>query len=194
MLFRQAALDGIQAGTIRLAFRRWRRPTVRTGGTLLTPIGQLEIAAVVTVTETELSEADARLAGYTDRVELLTDLNRRAEGEIYRIELGRLRADPRIALRDAVPTGQDIAVLLARLAELDARSPSGPWTSSILDLIAAHPAVRAGNLARLVGMEREIFKTNVRKLKALGLTESLEIGYRLAPRGIAVRDALIERR
>ncbi len=29
------------------------------------------------------------------------------------------------------------------------------------------------------------FKTNVRKLKALGLTESLEVGYRLSPRGRA---------
>jgi hypothetical protein len=28
------------------------------------------------------------------------------------------------------------------------------------------------------------FKLNVRKLKALGLTESLEIGYRLSPRGL----------
>ncbi len=30
------------------------------------------------------------------------------------------------------------------------------------------------------------FKLNVRKLKALGLTESLEVGYRLSPRGRTV--------
>jgi predicted transcriptional regulator len=39
-------------------------------------------------------------------------------------------------------------------------------------------------------MELEVdkvrFKANVRKLKALGLTESLEVGYRLSPRGEAV--------
>jgi hypothetical protein len=29
------------------------------------------------------------------------------------------------------------------------------------------------------------FKTDVRKLKGLGLTESLEVGYRLPPRGQA---------
>jgi hypothetical protein len=35
----------------------------------------------------------------------------------------------------------------------------------------------------MVGQEKMVFKLNVRKLKALGLTESLEIGYRLSPRG-----------
>lgn len=35
-------------------------------------------------------------------------------------------------------------------------------------------------------MDRTRFKTNVRKLKGLGLTESLKIGYRLSPRGEAV--------
>jgi hypothetical protein len=30
-----------------------------------------------------------------------------------------------------------------------------------------------------------MFKTHVRKLKALGLTLSLQVGYRLAPRGEA---------
>ena len=34
-------------------------------------------------------------------------------------------------------------------------------------------------------MDRPAFKLNVRKLKALGLTESLEVGYRLSPRGAA---------
>ena len=30
------------------------------------------------------------------------------------------------------------------------------------------------------------FKVNVRKLKGLGLAESLEVGYRLSPRGRAL--------
>jgi hypothetical protein len=37
----------------------------------------------------------------------------------------------------------------------------------------------------LAGRERAPFKLDVRKLKNLGLTESLEIGYRLSPRGRA---------
>ena len=34
-----------------------------------------------------------------------------------------------------------------------------------------------------MNMERAAFKINVRKLKELGLTESLEVGYRLSPLG-----------
>ena len=37
-----------------------------------------------------------------------------------------------------------------------------------------------------VGRDTLAFKANVRKLKGLGLTESLAVGYRLSPRGVAV--------
>ena len=77
-----------------------------------------------------------------------------------------------------------------RLSAIDARSPRGPWTWSVLELIARHPATRAADLAPMVGRERLPFKADVRRLKELGLTESLRVGYRLSPRG----RALLERR
>jgi hypothetical protein len=67
MLFRKEFLDGIRTGAITLAFRRWRRPTVRAGGTLLTPVGQLAIASVEPVTLGEITADDAREAGYPSR-------------------------------------------------------------------------------------------------------------------------------
>ncbi|HET9558634.1 MAG TPA: hypothetical protein VFS70_15950, partial [Actinomycetota bacterium] len=76
--------------------------------------------------------------------------------------------------------------LVARLARLDRASSHGPWTRATLELIASHPERRAGDLAAMVGREIQPFKTDVRKLKALGLTESLEVGYRLSPRGQAL--------
>jgi ribosomal protein S19E (S16A) len=45
--------------------------------------------------------------------------------------------------------------------------------------------VRAPDLAASVGRETKPFKIGVRKLKELGLTESLPVGYRLSPRGRA---------
>ena len=45
--------------------------------------------------------------------------------------------------------------------------------------------MRAGDLADEVGRERLPFKADVRKLKNLGLTISLGVGYRLSPRGEA---------
>jgi predicted transcriptional regulator len=71
---------------------------------------------------------------------------------------------------------------------MDKSSNHGAWTRETLSLIAAQPAVRAADLAASVGRERLEFKRDVRKLKELGLTESLEVGYRLSPRGRAFLD------
>jgi hypothetical protein len=187
MLFRQDSLDGIREGRITLAFRRWRRPTVRTGGTLMLPIGQLQIAEVRQIIEEDITDDDARRAGYSSRQALQEELASRTEGTVYRVELGALGPDPRIALRlrDAL-SDEEIATLTRKLAKLDAGAPGGPWTHRVLRLIRDKPAVRAGDLCKVVQMERLPFKANVRKLKALGLTESLEVGYRLSPRGDAI--------
>ena len=190
MLFRQDALGAIRDGRITLAFRRWRRPTVRTGGTLMLPIGQLQIVDVRQIAEDDITEADARRAGYDSRQALREDLASRSDGTLYRIELGALGPDPRIALRTRDSLGGDeLAALRGKLAKLDANAPGGPWTRRYLELIREYPAVRAGDICTLVQMERLPFKANVRKLKALGLTESLEVGYRLSPRGEALLSA-----
>ena len=186
MLLRTHDLDRIRDGSVTLAFRRWRRPTVRSGGTLLTAIGQLRIASVSAMTEAAITEAEAQQAGYPSREELLQDLNRRSEGEIYRIEFGAIVPDPRVELRASVPDAADVATIRRRLEQMDSRSTTGPWTRRVLALIAGQAGVRAEILARRVGMEKLALKANVRKLKALGLTISLGTGYRLSPRGEVV--------
>jgi len=72
------------------------------------------------------------------------------------------------------------------LDRLDQLSRLGPWTRGSLVAIRNNPGLRAGDLAASLGHETAWFKTQVRKLKELGLTESLEVGYRLSPRGRAV--------
>lgn len=191
MIFRKHFLSGIRDGSITVAFRRWTKPSVRSGGTLLTPIGQLQIVSVKPVDPTKLTSRDAKRAGFINRDELLAELSGRADGIVFRIDLGELRPDPRIALREALPAGPDeIADLVRRLDRLDAASPTGAWTRAVLELIAKHPARRAGDLCEMFGQEKAPFKVNVRKLKRLGLTESLEVGYRLSPRGGVVLEAL----
>ena len=187
MLFRQKTLDGIRSGAVTLAFRRWQRPTVRSQGKLLTAVGELHIGKVSPITLDQISAEDARDAGYESREALVAELNRRAEGEIYRIEIGPLRPDPRIALRES-PAANDVESqeLLTRVRRLDARANGAPWTLRILEVLSSHPEIRAGDLCNLVGQEKAQFKLNVRKLKNLGLTESLGTGYRLSPRGAAL--------
>jgi len=184
MLFPLTTLRAIEAGEVTLAFRRWRRPTVRAGGTLRTRVGVLAIESVEPVSEQAITDADARRAGAAGRDELIAGL--RPEGTLYRIEFRLAGPDPRIALRErADMDAGERAVIDSRLARLDAASRHGPWTARVLELIARRPATRAPDLAAELGRETAPFKADVRKLKELGLTESLERGYRLSPRGRA---------
>jgi hypothetical protein len=190
MLFKRAFLDGIASGEITVAFRRWTRPTVRAGGTLKTAVGVLAIEAVERVSAEAITEAEARRAGYPSLGALMAELDARDQREIYRIGLRLAGPDPRIALRERADlSGEELTALRKRLDRLDAASPAGPWTLAVLRLIDRNPGVRAGDLAPQVSQERAAFKVNVRKLKASGLTESLEIGYRLSPRGRALLDS-----
>ena len=188
MLLPRAALNEIQAGRIDRAFRRWKRPTVRAGGTLRTSIGLLAIDSVEPITDADVTEEDAARAGFASRDALLAFLPERDE-QLYRIRFRTGGVDPRAALRERTTiTPEERADLRARLARLDARAPDGPWTRATLAVIDASPATRAAELAESLGRERLPFKADVRKLKALGLTESLERGYRISPRGRAFLD------
>jgi hypothetical protein len=187
VLFPQRFHAGLADGSVTLAFRRWRRPSVKAGGRQRTPVGELAIDAVDEVALDDITDDEARRAGYADRAELLGELARRADGTLYRIEFHHAGADPRIALREQAQLSDDEwQRIAARLDRLDRASRHGPWTATVLRLIAERPAVRAADLAESLGREKLPFKTDVRKLKELGLTESLEVGYRISPRGRAV--------
>ena len=184
MLLKRPFLDGIVDGSISLVFRRWRKPTVKAGGTLKTAAGVLAIDEVEAISLAKITAANARRAGYSSLDELKVELSKRNEGDVYRIKVRHAGADPRIALRSKSRMGSgEFDALLVRLQRLDGTTP---WVRRILDLIARHPGRRAAELAAELRQETAPFKLNVRKLKALGLTESLEVGYRLSPRGRAV--------
>jgi hypothetical protein len=184
MLFRQATLAKVRAGEVSLAFRRWTRPTVKAGGYRVTSIGRLAIDEVRRIADADITETDAQAAGEGSRAELMAALEE-GRGDIYRIAFHLAGVDPRIALReDDDLSAADRAALHKRLARMDG---AAPWTGRYMELIAEHPGRRAGDLAKLVGLETPDFKVRVRRLKALGLTISLEVGYRLSPRGEALR-------
>jgi hypothetical protein len=179
-------LAGLADGRIDLAFRRWEKPRVKVGGRQRTPIGVVGFDAVEAVPRSAVTAAAARRAGFDMRKDLIRFLDRRSVGEIYRIQLRVVGPDPRVALREELPDATALADIERRLARLDRASPHGPWTLGVLRAIAANPERRAGDLAAEFGRPRLPFKVDVRKLKELGLTESLSIGYRLSPRGAAV--------
>jgi len=175
VLFPQRFWPGLADRTITIAFRRWKRPTVKAGGTLRSPAGVLGIDEVTIIEPGQVTDEHALAAGYPSRREVLADL--RPSGELYRIRFHRIGDDPRQALRDRDDlTNDDVAELRGALRRID-------WAVPTLRVIAERPAVVSTDLAASLGMERMAFKQRVRRLKELGLTESLVVGYQLSPRG-----------
>lgn len=186
MLLTNAELAAIQSGDVTLVFRRWKRPTVKSGSSLRTAIGVLAIESVAKMERSQIAVGDAAKAGYRSLSDLLGNLDSR-EGEIYRIEIRFAGADPRIELRENDRIGEsDLHEIRARLARLDASSKLGAWTVSVLEAIDEHPRVAAAELSVYTGFEKAWLKENVRKLKNLGLTISHQSGYELSPRGRTV--------
>lgn len=180
MLFPLRFADGLRDGTITLTFRNWKRSQVKVGGRYRSFGGDLIVDAISQQTAGEITDADARRAGFVDAAALCREFKLAADLPMYRIEFHREEPAPPAPKPDLTD-----AAISARLDRWDAASPTGPWTRATLMLIGERPAVRAGDLAVTLGRERLPFKADVRKLKGLGLTESLEIGYRLSPRGRA---------
>lgn len=184
MLFKGRFRPGIIDGSITRTFRRWKRLQVVPGNRYRQPFGEVEVVAAKEVTEKSITTRDAELSGYASREDLLAELAKYGEGTLYRIDFRFAGADRRIALRQKVdlsPT--DIEALMNRLSRLDKASSHGPWTRQALELIDRKPAIVSSVLADEMGLERAVFKIDIRKLKESGLTESLEVGYRLSPRG-----------
>ncbi len=112
MLFTQRYWEGLKDGSVTLAFRRWRRPTVRQGGTLKSPGGLLAIDEVARVSLGSLRVSDARAAGHESLAELKRELSRH-DGALYRVVFHRAGEDPRVELRSSplTPAAEDRATV-----------------------------------------------------------------------------------
>jgi hypothetical protein len=156
VLFRQDVLRRIGEGEVMLAFRRWRRPAVRAGGTLRTSAGVLAIESVDVVDERDVTERT--LAGQALPTARRCSGRDRGTGRCTGSSSG---------WPDRIPAS---------------RSAGGGRSRTT----SARRSTRASpDLAATMGRETAPFKADVRKLKELGLTESLPVGYRLSPRGRA---------
>lgn len=191
MLFEARFWPGIADGSITMAFRRWKQPRAVAGHVHRTPGGRITIDSVAVVDPGAISGVEARLAGYETVDALAAALKGDPGLPVYRVAFHRLDGpDPRdeLAAQEAV-SADELRQITDRLLRWD-RGLGGPWTVQTLRLIESKPGCRAGDLAAELGRETVAFKTDVRKLKALGLTISLETGYRLSPRGVAFLNAL----
>ena len=193
MLIKDEVLKQIKSGDVTVLFRRWSRPGAKAGGTQLTQLGVIGIDSVEVLTEKRITEKDVKAAGFDSKKELLDHLSYRDE-DIYRIGVHWVGEDPRKALRaDDNLSEQELEEIIGKLRKLDQNSQRGNWTQLYLQMIHDQPNTHAIILARSIGLDNITFKPWVRKLKALGLTESLRPGYRLSPRGEKVLAELRQR-
>jgi hypothetical protein len=185
VLLNRPTAEAIAAGTITLVLRRWDAPRAKAGGTQRTVAGTIRID---TVTERpaayRVTAAQARAAGFPDAATAQAELDRRPAAHTYLIRVSYLAPDerPDLAAGAGLHAG-DIAEIGAQLDRWDAATE--PWTRAYLTLISDNEAVRAPDLAARIGVDVPRFKRRVRQLKGLGLTISLDVGYRLSPRGVA---------
>lgn len=187
MLIEQRLWAGIQDGSITVMFRRWKRRQVIAGNTYRTAAGRIVVDEVTEVSPSRIRKVDALAAGYKSVAEVVADLRGTPGDPVFLLRLHPATdEDPRTALAESADLStSDVEEITRRLARLDETSKHGPWTDETLAIIERRPAIRAGDLADELGREMLPFKLDVRKLKNLGLTLSLLVGYRLSPRGEA---------
>ena len=190
MLFSAATLRGLTEGRVNCTYRRWEVVRPKVGSRFTTSAGVVEVTSITPADEDRLTERDAAEAGFDSVADLVKWCRAKGTGDLYRIGITLAGPDPRIELRSTDNLSPaDVTALNTKLDRMD-RAAEEPWTRSTLRQIQHLPGVVSTELAAEVGQARRTYKLRVRRLKALGLTESLERGYRLSPRGQAYLDLI----
>lgn len=190
MQFTQDSHEAVASGRITVTFRLWKRLHAKVGGRYTVGPTIIEVDAIEMIPFHAVTKRDVELAGAPSK----DAVRRRAahagpiddDTLVYRVEFHVVDAKPSIA--DALTDDEHVAHVMKKLDAMDARSKIGAWTRATLRRIGEREGMVSTELAAQLHRPRMEFKADVRKLKALGLTESLETGYRLTPLGHRVAD------
>jgi len=187
MQFRKPFKIAIRAGKVTRSFRSWQRPQATVGGRYnLYPEGAIEVTAIKKVKLGSIRAAALKPAGIENTAALKSLLGvSDASLELYQVDFRYLGSELVKQADTSKPGAAELESLRNRLQAMDSRSEN-PWTRQVLVKLQQKPGSRAADLAPAFGWPTDRFKAQVRKLKALGLTLSLETGYRLSERGEAL--------
>jgi hypothetical protein len=187
VLFQRRFHERIRNGEIRCTVRIWQRPHVKLGGRYAFGSGAIVVDKIHETRLDDIMPALARRCGFPSLLDLMKTAKHGAGERVFVIDFhydGKTGSRPRPETSAA--SAAELAELVPRLEAMDRRSKIGAWTLATLRAIEARPGVLAAKLARSLGRPRDEFKRDVRKLKNLGLTFSLEVGYELTPKGEAL--------
>ena len=156
MLFKEIHLQGIKTGKVKLAFRKWQKPSVKIGTRMHTSIGLVEVKSIEAIEETDVTDTDAIHAGFANKEHLLKSFSKNSNGVIYRIKISYYSEDPRISLREHTTLSeQELNDMMKKLQRLDKHSKKGDWTRKVLLTIKDNPNLHAIGIANLTGFEKE---------------------------------------
>lgn len=186
LMFRREDRERVARGEITVTFRLWKSAHVKSGKTYESGFGRIEVEDVRVIPAAMISEDDVGPSGCDDVAAI-----RELAGEHTKVRVAPdtllYRVQFRFLGQGAMPVGPPAAIDMDRVAErlerMDRTSTRGPWALAALRIIERKPRVAARLLAAELGYETLDFKANVRKLKALGLTISHEVGYELSDGG-----------
>jgi hypothetical protein len=186
MMFKSQFLDGIRSGEITRTYRRWKKIQVKQGGTYqLMRGGAIEVTGIHAIDAQDISTGDAIKAGFKSAADMMTYVDKiSTDGELYNIlfkysgEVKKCHPE-----NNGLVNESEWQALDSKLKKKDGNSKTGPWTRGILTTIDRNPGMSSVEMAVLLKREQMGLKRDVRKLKALGLTVSLETGYKLTERG-----------
>lgn len=176
-------LRGVAAGEISEAYLRWPSPLVEAGARLSTAVGSIGVGEVSRVDPAELTDADARRAGFGSAAGLRASLAKHGRGEVYRLTLSFDGPAPQPGQEPVVLGARERAEIERWLARLDVSAPRGPWTRQVLEVLGQRPGIRAGELAVEQNRPASRCKSDVWRLRELGLVEPVGAGFGLSARG-----------
>jgi hypothetical protein len=173
----------VAAGEITVTWRLWKYPHVKAGKTYATGFGgAIAVEDVRAVRAADITDDDALAVGFADASSLI-EYARSHTGRAVTPDTLLYRVQFHYETQEPPKPVLSLEQVRERLERLDAASAAGPWTLTALRLIEENPGVVARQLALEARLPRDDFKANVRKLKRLGLTLSLPVGYELTELG-----------
>jgi len=177
MQFTKPFKEAITRGEITISFRNWQQPRAKVGGEYnIHPFGAIRVLAMCETTIAKAPRTTIQRAGFAGKDDLAAYLKCEATTPVHRVEFTYLGPkNVKVPARGKL-SDSELTKLIARLNKIE-------WAASTLVLLRDNPHTRAGDLADLCGMQRDLFKRNVRRLKGLGLTISHDAGYELSTRG-----------
>lgn len=179
---------GVAAGEITETYFRWPSPQARPGIRVPTRRGLVEITSVTEIDPASLTDHDAARAGFSTATGLLASLARH-RGRTYRLALTHLGPAEE---HSPAPTALDertSSELQAQLARLDLATPRGPWTRHVLDTLRRHPGLSPADLAAQQQRPVSRTKTDLWRLRELGLIDTTGEGLHLSALALSYLDS-----